>query len=117
PAADTAPTSSGLLQGYMAPPMNGTRIPASRVRCVVCDCIGPEGKGGWKGMSNSAVRQAENVRAPTSRPGLRYVRQCFSALLVEPTLAASEPAPRDQKQRRQEGDEEHVDPYERHEVG
>ena len=27
PASDTAATSSGLLQGYIAPQMSGTRIP------------------------------------------------------------------------------------------
>ncbi len=34
PASDTAATSSGLLQGYIAPQTSGTSIPASRVRGV-----------------------------------------------------------------------------------
>src|SRR5690349_19725501 len=34
PAADTAPTSSGLLHGYIAPQMSGTRTRACWVRGV-----------------------------------------------------------------------------------
>src|SRR5688500_19253426 len=34
PASDTAATSSGLLQGYMAPQISGTSMPASRVSAV-----------------------------------------------------------------------------------
>ena len=34
PASETAATSSGLLQGYMAPHTSGTSIPACSVRGV-----------------------------------------------------------------------------------
>ena len=34
PASETAATSSGLLQGYMAPHTSGTSMPAARVRGV-----------------------------------------------------------------------------------
>jgi hypothetical protein len=34
PASDTAATSSGLLQGYIAPQMTGTSIPAWRASGV-----------------------------------------------------------------------------------
>src|SRR5436189_3009768 len=34
PAAETAPTSSGLLHGYIAPQISGMSTPASRVSCV-----------------------------------------------------------------------------------
>src|SRR5262249_30578434 len=41
PASEIAATSSGLLQGYIAPPTSGTSIPASRVSAVAIGTVTP----------------------------------------------------------------------------
>ena len=43
PARDTAATSSGLLQGYIGPPISGTSMPSCRVKAAAAGgrLIGP----------------------------------------------------------------------------
>src|SRR5438105_13862632 len=60
PACETAATSSGLEHGYMAPPISGTSIPASRVRGVSRD---PGAPGLAPGVSVPGVRGSPGAGA------------------------------------------------------
>src|SRR5688500_16929889 len=57
PAAETAPTSSGLLHGYIAPQMSGTRMRA----CLVSSVSTPE-QPVHRGLRDDVATLVANVR-------------------------------------------------------